>query len=155
MNNQQIINEVHKIVYPYYSFEYDDIKTGNDILTPKEDMPEIIKNLKTIHFKFRCKFSDLNKKHFSNNIFTKEFNDEMLENVCKLNVGNVYLIKYDCIGLFIVISVNNFCDENNEKIVKTFENINSKLIVGHQIDFSKFGKEKNTKIFANKHIQTD
>lgn len=120
-SNQQIINEISKIVNPYMKFNLEDIYN-----TPYPD----IDNLTFLHFKY-CK----------NNYINKCMENELLEKINSLGIGNAKIITCGGIGKFMIITLdkyhqiiikkyNTYLDYKNkyaDRINEIYEYLNEKI----------------------------
>lgn len=94
-SNQQIIDEVSKIVKPYMKFNMDDIYGDKDGIPYPE-----IEDLSLLYFKY----DSSNKKNLLNKI--QEIN--LIGQVRSLGVGEVEICKYESIGKFMVITLDSY-----------------------------------------------
>lgn len=112
-SNQQIIDEISKIVEPLYKFETENIISYSH--------PQIEK-LDVLHFKFNNEYHKLYSKLKEENMI-KEIND--------LNIGDVEIVKYSNIGKFIVIKLHTY---NNRLIGKYNKYLNYKNLHTEKIN---------------------
>jgi hypothetical protein len=113
-SNQQIIDEVSKIVNPYMKFNMDDIYGDRGGIP----YPEIEK-LTILHFKY----DGYNKKNFLN----KNQENELIDRVKSLGVDDVQIHNYNGIGKFMAITLDSYhariIDQYNEYLDYSNKNI--------------------------------
>ncbi len=91
-SNQEIIDEISKIVEPYMKFNLDDIYGDRGgIPYPK------IEELDILHFKYIGKI-----------IINKNKEDEFVQQVKNLGIGDVEIVKYGSIGKFMIITLDKY-----------------------------------------------
>lgn len=89
LDNYQIINKISKVVEPYYNFNLDDFYKGG-IIYPK------IEELSVFIYKKNYKVSSF--------YISEEDENIMIEEIRKLNVGKVEIIKIPSLGKYILVS---------------------------------------------------
>jgi general stress protein 26 len=89
MDNYDIINKINKIVEPYWKFDLDDFYKGG-LHYPK------IEELSVLIYKKNYKIDFWN--------MTEEEENIMVEEIRKLNVGKVEMIKIRSLGKYILVS---------------------------------------------------
>lgn len=124
-SNQEIIDEISKIVEPYMKFNLDDIYGDRGGIP----YPQIEK-LDMLHFKFIGKI-----------IINKNKENEMVQQVKMLDIGDVEIVQYNFIGKFMVITLdkyhnriinkyNDYLDyknKNAERINEIYQYLNEKV----------------------------
>ena len=101
--NKEIIEEISKIVEPYLKFNMDDIYGDRGGIPYPQ-----IEELDILHFKF-------DGRH---NLFSKQKENELINKIKTLSIGEIDIYKTGGIGKFMVI----FLDKYNRRIINHYNN---------------------------------